>query len=303
MKKKLILVDGNSLLHRAYHGYPGLRTSKGELVNAVFGFSAMLLRVLEQLKPTHAAVAWDVEGKTFRHKVYQEYKAGRPETDRELIDQIDRTKEVVMALNIPQFGVEGYEADDVIGTLSLQASKSDGEVIVATGDRDALQLVEGEKIRVYMPARGAGRNGSEMFDEKAVKLRYGLLPKQLIDLKGLMGDASDNIKGVRGIGKVTGTKLLQEAGNLDEVYKNLEKLGVSRRVKSLLRKEKEEAFNSKALGTIECGMPIDLDWDRCELCDYDRSKIEKLFKKLEFKSLLGKLPKDKWEREVEEVFV
>lgn len=307
MKKRLVLVDGNSLLHRAYHGYPGLRTSEGELVNAVFGFSSMFLKALEQLKPTHVAVAWDVKGKTFRHEISEDYKAGRPKTDQELIDQMDRTKEVVMSLNIPQFGIEGYEADDVIGTLALQAVEEgkdeEKEVIILTGDRDALQLVRGEKIRVCMPARNRKNgNGSDMFDEKAVKVRYGLSPKQLIDLKGLMGDSSDNIKGIKGIGLVTGTKLLQEAGDLKGVYEKLEKLGVSERIKSLLRKEKEEAFESKVLGTIECNMPIDLEWKRCELSDYDREKVEKLFKKLEFRSLLDKLPKDRWEKEAEEVF-
>jgi DNA polymerase I len=302
--KKLVLVDGNSLLHRAYHGYPGLRTSSGELVNAVFGFSSMLLKMLGQLQPGYVAVAWDVKGKTFRHKMYEEYKAGRAKTDQELIDQIDRTKEVVMTLNIPQFGIKGYEADDIIGTLSKQAYDSGNEVVVATGDRDALQLVKGKKVKVYMPVRNRNNvNRSDLFDEKAVRTKYGLSPRQLIDLKGLMGDPSDNIKGVKGVGLVTGTKLLQEAGDLDGVYKNLEKLSVGERIKHLLRKEKEEAFRSRELGTIECCMSIDLEWDRCELVNYDRKKVEELFNNLEFKSLLDKLPKDKWEREAEEVFV
>lgn len=303
MTKKLVLVDGNSLLHRAYHGYPGLRTSSGELVNAVFGFSSMLFRMLEQLQPGYVAVAWDVKGKTFRHKICADYKAGRAKTDQELIDQIDRTKEVVMNLNIPQFGIEGYEADDIIGTLAYQALDDENEVVVATGDRDALQLVKKEQVVVYMPASGRNNNGSNLFDEAAVKAKYGLSPSQLVDLKGLMGDPSDNIKGVRGIGLVTGTKLLQEAGDLEGVYKKLEKLQVSERIKSLLRKEKEEAFRSKELGTIICDMPIDLEWERCELIDYDREKVERLFEELEFKSLIAKLPKDKWEKEAEGVFV
>ena len=303
MTKKLVLVDGNSLLHRAYHGYPGLRTSSGELVNAVFGFSSMLFRMLEQLQPGYVAVAWDVKGKTFRHKICADYKAGRAKTDQELIDQVDRTKEVVMNLNIPQFGVCGYEADDIIGTLTYQALDDENEVVVATGDRDALQLIRKKKIMVYMPASGRNNNESNLFDEAAVKAKYGLLPSQLVDLKGLMGDSSDNIKGVRGIGLVTGTKLLQEAGDLEGVYKKLEKLQVSERIKSLLRKGKEEAFRSKELGTIICDMPIDLEWERCELIDYDREKIERLFEELEFKSLIAKLPKDKWEREAEGVFV
>jgi len=166
-----------------------------------------------------------------------------------------------------------------------------------------LQLIREKKIMVYMPASGRNNNGSNLFDEAAVKAKYGLLPNQLVDLKGLMGDSSDNIKGVRGIGLVTGTKLLQEAGDLEGVYKKLEKLQVSERIKSLLRKEKEEAFRSKELGTIICDMPIDLEWERCELIYYDREKIERLFEELEFKSLIAKLPKDKWEREAEGVFV
>lgn len=308
MIKRLVLVDGNSLIHRAYHGYPGLRTSSGELVNAVFGFSSMFLRMLEQLRPNYVVVAWDVKGKTFRHKMYKEYKAGRPETDQELIDQIDRTKEVVMCLNIPQFGIEGYEADDIIGTLAHQAFEKkekdeEREVIIVTGDRDALQLVRGREIKVYMPTRSkSAGNGSAMFDEEAVKVRYDLSPSQLIDLKGLMGDPSDNIKGVKGVGQVTGTKLIQQGKTLDGVYEKLESIDVSERIKSLLRKEKEEAFRSRELGMIECEVPIDLEWDRCELSNYDRKKVEKLFKELEFRSLLSKLPKDKWERDMEEVF-
>jgi DNA polymerase I len=309
MTKRLVLIDGNSLLHRAYHGYPLLRTGDGELVNAVFGFTAMLLKVLGQLQPTHVAVAWDVKGKTFRHKMYKEYKAGRAKTDQELLDQVDRTKEVVMNLNIPQFGVEGYEADDIIGTLAEQALEKEKtedtkEVVIVTGDRDALQLVKGESVKVHMPSRGRGGNGgSQLFDEVAVESKYGLSPKQLVDLKGLMGDSSDNIKGVKGIGQVIGTRLIKQGETLEGVYENLDNLDVSDRVKSLLRKEKEEAFRSKSLGTIECAMPIDLEWDRCELHDYDRKKIEKLFLKLEFRSLLGKLPEDKWDKEAEEVFV
>lgn len=310
--EKLLLVDGNALLHRAYHAYPRLVTQEGEVVGAVYGFMVMLLTAIERLSPTHVAVAWDVGKITFRHESYAEYKAGRVEMDQELVDQVERTKEVVTALNMPQFGVPNFEADDIIGTLALQAAKSkkDCQVVIATGDRDALQLIDGKRIVVYMPAASwrsqAGKpspdRGVSVFDEEAVKAKYGLSPRQIIDLKALMGDASDNIKGVRGIGQVTATKILTEAGSVEEVYKNVERLAVSERVKILLREGKESAFLSKNLATISVTVPIKLSWEGCKLSDYDRDKVLALFNKLNFKSLVNRLPKDSWEEDLENVF-
>lgn len=305
MKKRLVLIDGNSLLHRAYHAYPGLRTKKGELVNAVYGFTSMLLRMLSFLRPSHVVVTWDVKGKTFRHEEYADYKAGRPKMDDELVSQIGTTKEMVEKLNIPQFEKKGYEADDLIGTLSKQAREKDkkSEVIIVTGDRDALQLVEGEKVKVCMPRRGRNSGGGEeIFDEKSVELKYGMKPERIIDLKGLMGDASDNIKGVRGVGKVTATKLIQAAGGVEEIYKKLEGLPVSERVKNLLREGEEAARKSKELVTIDREVPVELKWRQCRLSDYDKREVIEMLEKLEFKSLIAKLPDDDWEREAEEVF-
>lgn len=307
MKKRLVLIDGNSLLHRAYHAYPGLRTSKGELVNAIYGFTSILLNTLSYLRPSHVVVTWDVKGKTFRHEEYPEYKAGRPPMDQELVDQIETTKEMVKKMNIPQFEKRGYEADDLIGTLSKQAiekRKREVEVIIVTGDRDALQLIEEEKVKVCMPSRGKNRNGGqEVFDKKSVELKYGIKPEQMIDLKGLMGDASDNIKGVRGVGQVTATKLIQAKGTIEKVYKELDDLLVSERIKTLLREGEESARKSKELVTINRGVPVKLKWKECRLSDYDKKEVVELLEKLEFKSLIAKLPNDDWEREVEEVFL
>ncbi len=306
-KKRLVLIDGNSLLHRAYHGYPRFTAPSGEVVGAVYGFTSMLLTALEKLSPTYVAIAWDVGKKTFRTEQYAEYKAGRAETDQELVDQIDRTKQIVTALNIPQFGVTNYEADDVIGTLATQAIKSDKkvQVVIVTGDRDALQLVEDDRVVVYMPAGGGAFSkdrGVSLFDETAVKAKYNLTPKQIIDLKALMGDASDNIKGVAGVGQVTATKLLEQAGSVEQIYKKLESLKITPRVKKLLEDGKDSAFLSKDLATINKETPIKLSWKNCELADYNREKVLAIFDELAFKSLVNKLPKDKWEEDLEEVF-
>lgn len=306
-KKRLVLIDGNSLLHRAYHGYPRFTAPSGEVVGAVYGFTSMLLTALEKLSPTYVAIAWDVGKKTFRTEEYAEYKAGRAETDQELVDQIDRTKQIVAALNIPQFGVTNYEADDVIGTLAAQAVRDNKnvQVVIVTGDRDALQLVEDDWVVVYMPAGGgtfSKDRGVSLFDETAVKAKYGLAPKQIIDLKALMGDASDNIKGVAGVGQVTATKLLEQAGSIEEIYEKLETLKITPRVKKLMEDGRESAFLSKKLATINKETPIKLSFPDCELADYDRERVLAIFDELAFKSLVNKLPKDKWEEDLENVF-
>lgn len=308
--KTLLLIDGNSLLHRAYHAYPVLMTSKEEMVGAVYGFTTILLSTIERLKPSHVLIAWDVSKKTFRHQVYEEYKAGRKEMDVELFNQIDRTKQVVESLNIPQVGIEGYEGDDVIGTISSLAKVDDNsKVIVVTGDRDALQLVEEDKVVVYIPgslvsfgSRVIKDRGMLIYNEKAVVAKYGLLPKQMIELKSLMGDASDNIKGVKGIGQVTATKLIKEYGSIDNLYALINESDINERVKRLLVEGKDFAFMSRELVTINKEVPVKFSWDSCRLADYDREKIVSLFEELEFKSLINKLPQDSWEEDLEEVF-
>lgn len=312
--RKLILIDGNALLHRAYHAYPPLSTPKGELVNAVYGFSSMLLSVIDKLSPTHVAVAWDVKGATFRKVEYEEYKANRGPMDEDLATQIDRTKEVVEKLNIPQYGIEGYEADDIIGTLSKMAfeknqkikkSKNQNDevqVVIVTGDRDALQLIKDKKVVVFLPIQNHHAQ-SVVFDEDKVKEVYGLLPKQIIDLKSLMGDPSDNIPGVRGVGKVTATKLIQEFGSLTNLYAHLEDEKISARIRGLLKVGKEMAEKSYHLAEIDRSVSLELNWDDCLLTNYDKDKVIGLFEELNFKSLITKLPKDSWEKEFQDVFI
>lgn len=280
---KLVLVDGHALFHRAFHAMPPLTTSKGELVNAVFGFTSMLLRVLGDIKPDYAAVAFDTKAPTFRHTEYTAYKAHRISAPDEMHEQLPRVKEVVDALNIPIFVLEGYEADDIIGTLANQASGL--EVYIVTGDRDALQLVNGN-IKTYMP--GKSLSDIVIYDGKKFEEKYGFSPKQLIDFKALVGDASDNIPGVAGIGEVSATKLIQEYGSVEEIYKNLDK--ISEKISGKLAADAENAALSKKLATIDTSVPIRLDLNKCKLSDYKKDKVVNLFKELEFNSLLRRLP-------------
>ena len=217
MSKKLVLVDGHAVFHRAYHAMPPLTTSKGELVNAVFGFTSMLLRAIADIKPDYIAVAFDTADPTFRHQEYTAYKAQRGAAPEELHEQLPRVKEVLETLNIPIFELSGYEADDIIGTLADQGSKDkDLQTVIVTGDRDTLQLVK-PNVKVYSP----GKSFADViyFDERAVKEKYGVGPEKIVDIKGLAGDSSDNIPGVRGIGAKGATKLIQEFGSVDNVYK------------------------------------------------------------------------------------
>ncbi len=305
--KKLILIDGNALLHRAFHAYPPFTTPKGELVGAVYGFTTLLFSVIDKLSPTHVIVAWDVKGPTFRKKEFEDYKAQRAPMDESLVQQIDRTKEVVEALNIPQFGIEGYEADDIIGTISKVAFEKNQndvgvQVVIVTGDRDALQLIEEKKVVVYLPIQNK-YSQSVVFDEDKVMEVYGMKPKQIIDLKGLMGDPSDNIPGVKGVGKVTATKLVKDFGSVEEIYKNIESTKIAPRTRMLLEDDREMADKSRHLAEIFREVPLDFDWDKCLMSDYDKKKVTDLLTELNFKSLLGKLPEEKFEKDVVDIFV
>ncbi len=287
--KQLILIDGHALFHRAFHGMPPLTTSKGELVNAVYGFTAMILRVISDVSPEYIVVTFDTSAPTFRHQNYTAYKANRAAAPEGLHEQLPRVKEIVAALNIPIFEVPGYEADDLIGTLARQATEEGGkdlEVYIVTGDRDAIQLVT-DKVKVYTP--GKSLSDIILYDIPKVKAKYGFEPRQLIDYKALAGDSSDNIPGVRGIGEVSATKLVQEFGSVENIYKNLDK--VPDRQRKLLAEDSESAVMSKKLATIDTQVPIKLDLKKCTVRDYDKEKVVALFTELEFKSLLTRLPK------------
>jgi DNA polymerase-1 len=297
--EKLVLIDGHALLHRAYHAFPTtLRTRRGEIVNAVYGFTRILLTVLKELQPEYVAVAFDLPVPTFRHKEYVGYQVQRPEMDKELKGQIERVWEVVKTLNIPIFTAPGFEADDVIASLARQAQKKfeirpparragnpKFEIIIVTGDRDIMQLVR-EGVKVYAPGRGFSEG--EFFDRQKVKETLGVWPEQIVDYKALVGDASDNYPGVPGIGPKTAIKLLEEFRDLGNIYKNLKK--ISPTIAKKLAEGKESAWLSKKLATIVANAPVKLNLKACRLKDYDPEKVRRLFEELEFRSLLSKLP-------------
>jgi len=283
---KLVLIDGNALVHRAYHAIPPLTSPSGEPTNAVYGFTTMLLKALAELKPDYLAVAFDV-GRTFRHDEYPEYKATRAETPDDLKVQFEPVKSVVEAFGIPQYYVDGYEADDVVGTLARQAGEQGVEVVIVTGDTDILQLVTaGTKVLI------SGRRFSDtiLYDEERVRERYGLEPGQLTDLRGLKGDSSDNIPGVPRIGVKTATPLLQEYGTVESVYEHLDQVQ-SNRARNALTGHQDVAMLSKHLATIVTDAPVELNLEACRVGRYDRGEVLGLFRGLGFASLVGRLPK------------
>jgi DNA polymerase I-like protein with 3'-5' exonuclease and polymerase domains/5'-3' exonuclease len=286
--KRFVLVDGNALLHRAFHATPPLTTSKGELVNAVYGFTNMLLRSWDDLKPDYMAIAWDKKAPTFRHQEYTQYKATRGPADETLSSQYDRVHEVVKALEVPEFGLNGYEADDLIGTLARLSVEQEPEieVIILTGDRDIMQTINGQ-VKVLMPKKtlsDVGLYGIQEFID-----RFGFQPIQMIEYKALAGDASDNIPGVPGIGDVSATKLIKQFGAIEEIYKPENLATLPERMQKLLAEGAESAAMSKRLATIDVNAPIKLDFKECEVKDYNQKKVVDLFRELEFKTLVNKL--------------
>jgi len=288
-KPLLILFDGNALVHRAFHALPPLAVTKtGEMTGAVYGFASMVLKVLAELKPSHYAIAFDYPAPTFRHREYEAYKAQRPPAPEELKGQFGRVRQLVEAFNIPSFEVEGYEADDILGTLCHQASAQGVDTIIITGDMDTLQLVS-PKVRVLTPRPGRSFSDTVIYDEEGVAERYGIAPSQIADLKGLKGDPSDNIPGVRGIGQKTAVKLLQQFGSIERIYAHIEEVAPTK-VQQTLAEGEKAAHESKRLATIVTDIPIALDLDACAVSAFDRDRVVELFREVEFTSLLGKLP-------------
>lgn len=302
-----LLIDGHALIYRAYHAFPELSTSTGMLVNAVYGFSRNILTAIRDYEPSHIAVAFDHPQPTFRHSAFEQYKANRESMPRDLIPQIEIIKQVVTSLNIPQFELAGFEADDLIGTIQCQL-KDQTEVedlmtVIVTGDRDTFQLVS-DKTHVWMPGRGKNQSDTE-YDRDGVKTKMGVYPEQIIDLKALMGDASDNIPGVKGVGEKTATKLIQHYGSLEALYQAVDdwQAGEQQPHAGILKQglvdkllaDKESAFLSYQLATIQCDVPIKLELDECRVSGYDKEGAAKLFEELDFKSLIKLLPPDDFE--------
>jgi DNA polymerase I len=286
-KKKLILIDSNALIHRAYHALPPLTTKNGEIVNAVYGFTSVLLNVLNKFKPDYIAATFDLKEPTFRHKEYKDYKATRVKAPDDLYEQIPRVKEIVEAFNIPIVEKEGYEADDLIATFARKTEKlhPDIEVIIVTGDLDTLQLVN-DQVKVFALRRGM--SDSVLYDTQAIRERYGLAPNQMVDYKGLRGDPSDNLPGVKGVGEKTATELLKKYGSLEGVYKNLN--DIKEGIRKKLEKDKVQAYFSKRLAKLIDSVPVSFDIKKCTAEDFSRVKAINLLRDLEFFSLLRRLP-------------
>jgi DNA polymerase-1 len=282
--EKIIIIDANGLVHRAYHALPPLSTSRGEQTNATFGFASMLLKVLAEEKPDYIAVAFD-RGRTFRHDAFPDYKAQRPEMAEDLRPQFARVREIVEAFGFPIYEMDGYEADDLIGTLARQAADRQLEAVIVTGDTDTLQLV-GPRVTVIVTRRGVSDTAT--YDDAAVRERYGLAPSQLTDLRGLRGDASDNIPQIPGIGDKTAATILQAYGTVENAFASLPAMDAKLREK--LQGYAEQAMRNKQLATIVTDLPVKLDLARCRVEIKDRQRLLTLFRELEFRSLVDRIP-------------
>jgi len=298
-QKRIIIIDGNALIHRSFHALPPtLSTKNGTPINAVYGFTSFLLKSITDLNPDYIILTLDKKGPTFRHKEYKEYKAKRVKAPQELYDQIPLVKRVVKAFNIPIFEMTGYEADDLIGSIvnklndSGSKTKEHLEKMVITGDMDTLQLI-GPYTKVYTMSRGL--SDTVIYDSNKVEEKYGLRPDQIIDYKALRGDPSDNIPGVPGIGDKTAVDLLQLFGNLENIYKYLEKHPEAKEIKirttKLLKENKDKAMLSKSLATIKVDIDLKFKLEEAEFKNIDIEKITKVFKNLEFKTLLSRVEK------------
>lgn len=279
--KKLIIIDGNALLHRAYHAIAPLTDPKGRVVNAVYGFARVFIKAMKEMSPDYVAVAWDRREPTFRHKAYAEYKAQREKKPQELYDQIAMIQDFLSAYGVPSYDAKGFEADDVIATVA-SAAKTDS-VVILTGDKDALQLID-DKINVLTFKKGVSE--TLLYTLEEIKKEYGLSPAQLIDFKALAGDPSDNIKGVKGIGKIGAAKLLKKYGSVDGIYKNLDKLEATEKIKNTLREGRDDAYKSRELVILRKDAPVKFSLDEAKFGSYDREKVNQFFIDYGFKSLV-----------------
>ncbi|MFH1608685.1 MAG: 5'-3' exonuclease H3TH domain-containing protein, partial [Patescibacteria group bacterium] len=321
-QKTLVLLDSHAIIHRAYHALPEFLSSKGEPTGALYGLASMLMKIITDLKPDYIIACYDLPQKTFRHEAYKEYKAGRAKADDALISQLKDSRKIFEAFNVPIYDAPGFEADDILGTIVeqmkdplrhsdtsplLRGRKGGGEfkLIIASGDMDTMQLIDNKKVQVYTLKKGI--NDTILYDEKAIITRFGFKPELLPDYKGLRGDPSDNIIGIKGIGEKTATDLIVNFGTIEEIYKKIsakggpasggkngeaifKEKGFSDRIIKLIKENKEEALFSKTLATIRKDAPIDFKipektfWESADI-----QKIEKIFLEFEFKSLFARI--------------
>src|SRR3989344_5040167 len=293
--KKLVLIDGHALVHRAFHALPpNMVSAKGVLTNAVFGFTSLLIKMIKDLKPDYIVATFDLAGPTIRHEEFAEYKVHRQKAPDELHAQVPLVKDVLTAFGIPIFTKPNYEADDVIGAIAEKAKKNkDLQVIIMTGDLDTLQLVDDDKVVVFTLRKGV--TDTVLYDEKEVFKRYGLKPGQVVDFKGLKGDPSDNIPGVPGIGEKTASILIQKFGSLEKLYEAVEKKGkkskvLSEKMLEKLKENKEMAFFSKKLATIIKDLDLDFDIKQAQWpSHFDQQKVKQVLQDFGFYSLIKRL--------------
>jgi DNA polymerase-1 len=285
MTKKLVLIDGNSIAYRAFFALPLLNNDKGVHTNAIYGFTMILMKILEDEKPSHLLVAFDAGKTTFRHETYKEYKGGRQKTPPELSEQFPFIREMLDAYSISRYELPNFEADDIIGTLSRQAEKDGFEVKVISGDKDLTQLVS-EHITVDITRKGI--TDVDSYTPEFVQEKYGLVPAQIVDMKGLMGDSSDNIPGVPGVGEKTAIKLLKEYETLERLLESLDQV-TGKKLKEKLEENKDQAIMSKELATINCDAPVEITLADVQYGGYDVKSVIGIYKELGFNSLLDKL--------------
>src|SRR5580765_2387739 len=285
--ERLMLLDGFGLVYRGYFALPPLTTSKGDLVNGAFGFASIVLRGLQDLQPDYLAVSFDLPGPTFRHEMYVEYKANRVRMPDDLRDQFPKVREIVKALRIPVYEMAGYEADDVIGTITRQLdARADLETIIVTVDLDMLQLVT---PRVRLMTTRSGVENTVMYDVEKIDERFGLRPDQMVDYKALKGDPTDNIPGVPGVGEKTAAKLIRDFGDLDSLLARLDEVTPAK-LADKLREHVDQIRMGRELSRIVRDLPIQIDLEAARLGDYDRDTVVRLFREYEFRTLIERLP-------------
>lgn len=286
MSEKIVLIDGHSILNRAFYGLPDLTNSEGLHTNAVYGFLNILFRTLEEEQPQYLAVAFDVHAPTFRHQMYADYKGTRKPMPSELREQVPMLKEVLRAMDIELVEKAGYEADDILGTLAERCEKEGMEVTVVSGDRDILQLAS-DRIMIRMPKTVRGKTTIENYHAKEVMERYQVEPKQIIELKALMGDTSDNIPGIPGVGEKTATKLIVEYGSIENAYVHVEEIRPNK-AKESLKNNYDLAVMSKKLATIDTQAPVECDLEHAKIRNLYTEEAYEMFRRLDFKNLLGR---------------
>ena len=296
-KKRLIVIDGNAVIHRAFHALPPLKTKKGELVNAVYGFLLVFFKAIKEFQPDFIAATFDFPAPTFRHQKYKPYKATREKAPEELYQQIPKTKEVLKGFNVQIFEKQGFEADDLIATICQKTQKQqifpEIQIYILTGDSDACQLIN-KNIKIYT----LGRRIKEeiIYDENKIKEKFGLLPSQMNDFKALAGDPSDNIPGATGIGKKTAIELLKNFESLENLYKKIEKGETEKlrpRILDILIKNKEQVFLSRQLVQARFDVPIDFEIDNYKFANFDSQTVKKIFEDFGFRSLIARIPNEK----------